>query len=280
MVRQILTDLSTHNHVIVTAIARKIHGGYFDRTLHDIFKPSKFNIQDIERIINALESRLRNIECIYYTYFDTEYDQNIIVTNSLSGRKIIETEFDVGTSIVVNRIEIEDAKTYRDIIDTNFQSLILSVASLFEILVKLVENLLKKIVLYDGDRLPYSSIPLKTFIGNWDKLVDLGYRRDDDFYQCFVSHKTFLDKYLGQINSLRNRFIHGYSSCLELDVHHSQYLVARIDESRFPIGAAGFVPELILSNFASHIVSNVRDISIDVVDLFVRKLSRATKLPM
>jgi hypothetical protein len=149
-------------------------------------------------------------------------------------------------------------------------------------LVKLIETLLKKIVLYDGERSPYQSIPLKLFLMNWDNLVNLGYRKNDDIYTCFISHKIFLDKYLPQINSLRNKFIHGYSINLEKDTAHSEYVVTNLDTKNFPILPGGrIISELVVSNFTNTIITNTQLISTDIINLFERKLSHgATKLPM
>lgn len=196
--------------------------------------------------------------------------------------KVIETEFDFGTNVLINRIDINDPFLYKELIDTNFQTLILATASLYEVLVKLCETLLKKIVIYDGVRSPYQSIPMNLFILNWDKLVDLGYRKNDDFYICFSTYRTFIDKYLKQINSLRNRFIHGYSINLEVNTAHNEYMVINYDESNFPlVSGGGIIPELVLKNFANAVLANTHSLTIDILDLFVRKLSRGgTKLPM
>ncbi len=201
---------------------------------------------------------------------------------SIMTNKIIETEFYFGTYILKNRIDINDPLLYKELIDTNFQHLILTIASLYEVLVKLCETLLKKIVIYDGIKSPYLSIHLKLFILNWDKLVDLGYRKNDDFYNCFSSHRTFLNKYLIQVNSLRNRFIHGYSVNLEVNASHSEYVVSNHDTTNFPnVSGGGIIPELVLSNFVSHIVTNSKALTIDILNLFKMKLDHhKTKVPM
>jgi len=198
MVVQSLTDLSPQKKAIVTAIGNKITNGLYSQDLHDSFKPSKFDLNDIESIINSIENRVRVIEVIAYTYFYSEYDSSIIVNGTMPGGtlspKIIETEFDYGTNVMQNRISINTPILYREIIDINFQFLIIKISSLYEVFVRLCETLLKKIVLYDGERVPYQSITLKTFILNWDKLVDLGYRKNDDFYLClYPSEQVRMD---------------------------------------------------------------------------------------
>jgi len=285
MVNQTLTDFSIQKFKILLSINNKKAKGAYNQSLHDLFKnPSKhrININDIENIISAIEIKLRNIETIYYTYFDLEYDSSIIINNSMSSNKIIETEFTFNTNIIKNRIEINDARIYKELIDTNFQTFILDIAALYEVLVKLNETLLKKIVLYDGEKLPYQSIPFKLFLMNWDKLVELGYRKNDDFYLCFFNHKIFIDKYLPLISSLRNKFIHGYSVNLEHDTTHNEYVIKNRDTTIFPILSDSRInSDLILSNFTKAIMTNTRLISTDIINLFERKLSYgATKIPM
>lgn len=287
MVTKTLTDFSSQKNAIVSAVGNKITRGLYDNNLHDSFKPSKFDIKDIELIISSIETKLRKIEVIYYTFFDTEYDPNIIVNNSMPvvggmiTNKIIETEFDFGTNILKNRIDVNTPFLYKEMIDTNFQSLILVTASLYEVLVKLCETLLKKIVIYDGEKSPYQSIPLKTFILNWDKLVDLGYRKNDEFYICFSGHRSFINSYLGQINTLRNRFVHGYSMNVKIDTFHNEYVVTNYDEKNFSLVAGrGIITELILNNFANAILINTYALTTDLLNLFNTKLTRATKIPM
>jgi hypothetical protein len=282
MVNKRLTDFTTQKNAIVTAIGHKISRGFYDQSLHNSFKPSKINIYDIETIFNSIESKLRKIEIIYYTYFDSEYDSNIIVNNTLIVNKIIETEFNYSTKVLKSRIDVNDPSLYKELIDSNFCTLILNVASLYEVLVKLSETLLKKIVLYDGERTPYKSITLKLFILNWDKLIELRYRKNDGFYNCFNSHRIYIDKYLDQINVIRNRIIHGYLNNLEINTTHSKYMVTNHDTSNFPLVAGGGIDSnLIVNNFVNDVLLNTTSLITDLLNLFVTKLTHhRSKLPM
>ena len=288
MVNKSLTDFSRQRNTIVMAINNKIARGAYDQALHDCFKKSDINIRNIENIISSIETKLRKIEIVHYTFFDSEYDSSIIVNNSMPviasslTNKMIETEFDFGTNVLKNRIDINDPFLYNELINLNFQIFILTTASLYEVLVKFCETLLKKIDLYDGEDSPYKSIPFKRFIMNWDKLVDLGYRRNDDFYICISNHRVFLDKYLNQINSLRNRFIHGYNINLEINRNQNEYMVNNYDPKNFPTVARGaIISELVLNNFVNTVLTNTRSMTTDILDLFAIKLTRSgTKLPM
>jgi len=289
MVRESLSDFSIQKNTIVYAISNKISNGLYAQTLHDSFKPSNFNITDIENIINSIESKLRKVEIIYFTYFYSEYERSIIVNDSMTSNKIIETEFFFSTNVLKNRIEINDSKLYKECIDTNFQTFILTISSIYEVLVKLIETLLKKIVLYDGNRVPYQSITLKLLIQNWDKLVYLKYRNNDDFYNWRNTHRQFLDKYLETINMLRNRFIHGYSSHLD-NKNYNTYIITKYEENQPNSNSTtgfqkpqngGLILELEVDTFVKDVLNNTTIVIVELLDLFVKKLSHhKTKIPM
>ena len=48
MVTKSLTDFSIQKNTIVKAVDKKVTNGLYDQSLHDSFKPSKFNIEEIE----------------------------------------------------------------------------------------------------------------------------------------------------------------------------------------------------------------------------------------
>jgi len=287
MVTRSLSDFSAQKSAIVTAIRSFIDTGNYEQSLHIAFKPSSFNIEHIELIIDSIEKRLRKIKIIYYTFYESEYEQSIIINNTFPTKngspvtkKTVETEFNYGTYVLKDHIIINDPRLYKELVDTNFQTLILTVSSLLELLVRLTETLIKKIVIYDGKRLPYSNVPLKLFILNWDKLVDLGYRNNDSFYRCFDNYKSTFFNYLDQINTLRNRFIHGYSVNLETNKTHNIYLVTNHDTNGFPLGAGGINADLALDKFTQDVVTNVQSLTSDLLNLFVSELAVATKIPM
>lgn len=288
MVKKMLTEFSSQKNAIISNVAIQISRGNYDQAMHDAFKPSKLNINEIESILSSIEQKIRKIEIIVFTYFETEYDSNIIVNRtmptsvSMVPSKVIETEFVYGTNVIKNRIEFNTPELYKDQIDNNFQTFILTVASLYEVLVKLFETLLKKIVLYDGERLPYQSIPLKTFLLNWDKLVDLGYRKNDEFYILVSGHRIYLDKYLNQINSLRNRYIHGYTDNTLIDISSNEYIVKNHDPVNFPnTPGTSISTDLILKTFVNTVLLNSTLITTEFLNLFASKIGHHNrKLPI
>lgn len=288
MVRETLTDYTTQKDAIVSALVIKQGNGLFDQNLHDIFNngtqsKDKLKIQDVQVIIETIELKLRNAEIIYHTYFASEFEKNILIYNTLVGTKLIETEFSFGTKVLRNSIEIIDPNMYKETIHMKFQLFILTIASLYENLVRLIETLIKKRVVF-GDRNPHLCIHLKVLISYWDNLIELNYRGNDEFYTWLTSHRMYLDQYLSQINSLRNSFIHGYSSNLYFDSVLNDYVIKNYDHKTsggFPEPHSSAVPELILNDFVQHVLTNSQNLIGDVLNIFKRKLSHhRTKVPM
>lgn len=287
MVVKTLTDYTVQKNSIVTSLLIKQAKGLFNQNLHKIFNdgssgPSKLNIDDVRIIIEAIELKLRESERICYTYFGSEYDRNILVQGNLSRPKIIDTEFTFDTTVLKNTIEINDAGLYRESINMSFQIYILTIASLYENLVRLIETLIKKRVVYGGKN-PHISIPFNTLMAYWDNLIELDYRKNDEFYVWLCSNKPFLNKYLLQINTLRNSFIHGYRQNLEIKALHGEYVVKNHDSSSFiaAAGSGGFIPELVLDKFVNEILINTQNLIGDILTIFEKKLSHhMTKVPI
>ncbi|MFG6686733.1 hypothetical protein ACGK9U_09145 [Mariniflexile sp. HNIBRBA6329] len=289
MVREVLTDYSIQKNSIISSLIIKQGNGLFDQNLHDIFNrgsqsKDKLRIQDVQIIIEAIELKLREAEIIYHTYFGTEYDKNIIIFNRLIGTKLIDTEFNYGTRVIKKTIEIIDSHMYKEVVDMKFQLFILRIATLYENLVKLIEILIKKRVVF-GNRNPHLSVHLKVLISYWDNLVELDYRKNDEFYLWLSSHRTYLEQYLSQINSLRNSYIHGYSLNLTVDSTFNEYVINNYDSSStggFPVpSGGGMVSELVLNNFVQDVLNNTKLLTESVLNLFQRKLAHhRTKVPM
>ncbi|HPF10145.1 MAG TPA: hypothetical protein PLP62_01710 [Flavobacteriaceae bacterium] len=292
MVIEQLSDFTDQKDVIVSSLARKQANGLFDQGLHEIFNhrsngKDKLRIEDVQFIIESIELKLREAEIIYHTYFGTEYDNSIIVHNSLTGNKLIEAEFNYGTRVIKKRIEIIDPGMYKESINMNFQLFVLSIASLYENLVRLIETLIKKRVVF-GEKNPHLSVHLKILIPYWDNLVQLGYRTNDEFYVWLNNYRQYFNKYLGTINRLRNSFIHGYS--INLKVEHGTYVVSNFEEIppgstsifgfQMPAGG-GLIPELEVNNFVKDVLNESFQLTEELMNLLKRKISHhRTKVPI
>lgn len=289
MVTKSLIDFSAQKNKIVYHVQQKVINGNFSDDLHEIFNRgtnSKLKIDDVELIIESIELKLRKAEIITYTYFESEYDGNILTNNTLLGSKIIDTEFSFSTRVFKNRIEIIDAGMYSEVINQNFQSFILTISSLYENITRLIETLIKKRVVF-GDRDPHVSTHLKVLISYWDNLIELGYRSNEDFYNWLNSHRLYLNKYLETINRLRNSYIHGYS--VNLKTQQNAYRVINFQQHDSNTGLGLMMnqtngspnPELEVNNFVNAILNNSILLVEDLLRLFERKLSHhMTKIPL
>jgi hypothetical protein len=261
MVTQELSDFTIERDEIVRLINLKMTAGLVVQDLNHHFndKQSKYDFIYIGEIIDGIEIKLRKAEIIYHTYFNSTFNSTALVSNSLLATMTIETEFYYDVNVKKEVIEIRTIDMYRELIDISFQDFILLIASIFENLVRLIEILVRKIIVF-GERNPHLSTPFKVLVDYWENLVKLKYRKDSDpMYKWLKNHKTFLVKYLGQLNTLRNRYIHGYGT--HLHSNYGNYLIRNFDQANFvePVPSA-LIPELVVSDFTKEVLLNTQNI--------------------
>lgn len=254
-----LSDFTTEKIALISIINSKRASGLLIPDLNHHFNDKAiYGFEEIEKIMDAIGTKLRKCEMIYHTYFDSTFDRNPLVNNSLIGKKIIEVEFFFDTKITKNRIEIEGIEMYFEHISNAFQDFILLIASLLENLVRLIEILVKKIIVY-GDLNPHVSTHFKVLLSYWDNLVKLQYRKKNDpLYRWLSSNKPFFQKYLSQINSLRNRFIHGYGTNLYIDFNNLN--VTNLDNKAFrTVTPPVLIPDLTVESFTKDVLVNIQN---------------------
>lgn len=224
-----------------------------------IDKKLKIDIAVVKRLLSSFESRLRECEIIYYSYL-RDAEHGILNGNTEGLPLTISTRFTYASSVLEKDISINDKTFYREIIDGQFRHFILAMASQYEVLVKLAEILVKKVIIHYPDRPPLSA-PLDHYIAYLNGLINLDYRKQDDIYNCTTKHEPFLTKYLLIINRLRNSFMHGFSSNLQSD--GAAYKIIKADnEKQFSDTA----PDLELDVFAKTIMESSRTFFIDMLD--------------
>jgi len=148
----------------------------------------------------------------------------------------------------------------------NFQTFILTIASLYENLVLLSEIFLKKVIIYI--RKPLSS-PLHDYLEYLKLLISLGYRDNDKLNTCMMVSDAFFNQYLTQINQLRNKFIHGFSINLESDSFN--YYVVAMDKTPFTSKSA----DLLIHVFTKDVLDHTRIFMINLMTA----LKESTKHP-
>lgn len=222
-----LPDLSIEKNNLIALVTRKIAELKVTDTNERFDKKLKIEIASVTDILDAIESKIKRAEIIYHTYF-ASLDHGILSGNSATLPLQVNNVFMDGTAQLEYSFKVDDKGAYKELIDLNFQNFILLMASIYENLVILSEMLIKKVVV--GMPQPIS-IPLHNYTMHLKNLITLGYRKNDKLNTCILSSAAFFDKYLSHMNSLRNRFIHGYSINLASD--GAYYFVGKLTFTHF-----------------------------------------------
>ncbi|MFV8327928.1 hypothetical protein [Flavobacterium sp. ZS1P14] len=255
----ILSNFTAERNALLLIVRKKISETKI--TSHNEVFHNKYKVQlnSITELLNAIEAKFKRCEILFHTYFE-DIDHAILSNNVTSLPFDMDCTYFDGTAQLKYNFKVDDKNFYKEIIDLNFQSFILQIASLYENLVFLAEILIKKVIVYVRE--PLSS-PLLDYLNYLKRLVNLGYRQNDKLNICINSHNAFFDKYLLQINNLRNRFIHGYSINLNSDGYN--YYVDKMDKTPFLQNS----PDLMIDIFAKEILDNT--------NFFIRELLTALK---
>lgn len=269
-----LTDISTLSNILQNEIVSKIASGDVLTVNTDIHKDLKIEATETRVLLNTIQRKLRDCEMLYFTYFET-VDHSTLCGANLASPKIISIDFSYGTNIIKLKLEINDKDAYSDLIQSNFQTFILTLSSLYENIARLTEILIKKIIVHGKKNVPLSS-PYSLLLEYWKMLVSLSYRNHDNFYSCIQTHDVFLSKYSLPLNNLRNRFIHGYNIHLFSD--GTEFRVSPIiDTSVF----SNTSPELILDVFANEIFLNTKNLITDFLNALISEIQiPGQRIPM
>lgn len=245
-----LTDLSDEKTKLVKAINRKIAASKTTKINENIDSKLKIDIKIVSNLLESFEARLRECEMLYFAYLK-DVNHDILCLGHTRLPLLLHIEFSYGTSVLKKEIEINDRELYRDVINEQFRHYILAMSSLYEVIVKLAEILIRKVVLHAPGKRPLSA-PLDQYILLLENLVELRYRKRDNYYNCIKSNKLFFDQYLSTISLLRNSFAHGFAVNLESD--SANYKVTKFDTKKFTSAS----PELNLDFFSRAIMENSR----------------------
>lgn len=254
-----LNSFASEKNALIDILNRKIAATKFT-AINAVFDNKYIVAVDpLTELLNAIDAKFRKCETIYYLYFEN-IDHNILAGNTASLPHEMDCTFSDPASTLKHYYTIDNKASYKEIIDQNFQSFILTLASLYENLVLLAEIFIKKVMIYIKNPL---SAPLQDYLLYLKRLVDLGYRQNDRLNVCMNAFGPFFTKYLDQINKLRNRFIHGYSLNLHSDGYN--YFVDKMPGTSFSPTS----PDLIIDQFTKHVLDNSKD--------FIRELLTALK---
>lgn len=220
---------------------------YINADVDDWYKPE---VLTVTQLLNTIEVKFKRCESLYYLFFE-DADHGVLNGNSTTLPVGCECSFIDGTATIEQKFVVNDRHAYKEIIDLNFQTFILTTASLYENLVMLAEIFLKKVVVY-LKRPPSST--LHDYIKYVKLLANLGYHKNSKLQSCLTVSDPYFVKYLGLINELRNKFIHGYSINLESDGFN--YYVAKLSSNQFTSQS----PDLQLDVFAKNVLDETRSL--------------------
>ncbi len=270
MTKLTLKDFETEIDDLLTAVNVKIVANLVSPVNMEFKDELEIRMDALKELLNAIEIKLKRCQEIYHIFFekiDVAYINGIsaqpakkidfeIITNSLGDKKTISVETGAYTQ-------------YKEIIDTNFQYFILSIASLYENFVFLSEMLLKKTIVHHKSNVPLST-PLATLIDYRRMLIRLDYRTSDAFIACIDKYATYFDEFLPSINILRNSFIHGYKLNLAVDGSGSYCIINPKVKSKLSSA------KLEIDNFADEVVGSTLNFA---RDLFVCLASMVNTAP-
>lgn len=258
--------------MLLNIVSRKIAASKYTKLNEDFDSNLKIDINNIGRLVDAIETKIRKAEILFYSYFET-IDHAILCGNSATLPFVLQIEFFYTTSLMRDEIYIDDKNLYWETVDMQFQSFILLVAFLFENIVRLTEILIKKVIVHQpGDKYRPMTTPLFNYKSYLDSLLKLGYRKSDYISNCLVSHDIFLSKYLTTINGLRNSFIHGYTSNL-LNDGYNYRVTNRFDTVSFSVADTA----LNIDEFTKGVLHNGRQFYQDLILAIVNQLKHHAK---
>jgi len=212
----VLSEFSLERAELLLAVNSRISGNLLNTVNFDIHDNYKLELSLIEDRLEAITNKFRKCEMIYNLYFD-EIDHEILASSSANFPISSERSFQSRSGLIKQYFEVDSRMLYKELIDYNFQQMILFTSSVLENLVYLSETLIKKVSIHVSNNKP-QSITMNNFIELLGFLQRLKYRNaTDPIATCLDSHRIFLTRYLPIINTLRNKFIHGYSKNLKTD---------------------------------------------------------------
>ena len=221
-----LVDFSDKNSELLQAVYHHESNSTITNTnsrFHNDYRINTF--PDIEDLLSAINQRIRKLQIIHYSYF-ADLNEEALAGNRAKLPFEANYQLYYSTNNFLSSISINTGTFYREIIDSQFQTFILAAAAVFENVVRLVERLTKKVILhYTGKKPP--SIHFSIYLNYLESLIELNYRSINPFVQCFRNHDSFLRTYVGNVNSLRNSYIHGYKGNLLLN--STRYLISMLE---------------------------------------------------
>lgn len=267
----ILSEFSLERTNLLNAASSRISGNLFNTINFEIHNHYELDTNLIKSRLDAITQKFRKCEMIYHLYFD-ELDHGILASASTNLPISSQRFFQSSDGEVKQYFEADSRALYQELIDYQFQDMILFTSSILENLVYLSETLVKKVSIH-VKKSPPQSITMISFIELLGYLQRLNYRNTGDpIASCLSSHNHFLSRYLPTINSFRNKFIHGYAKNLMSDGH--EY---RLSNVLSPLTSSS--AEVEVREFTKNIIENLKRLIPEFFTAITTTINASTALP-
>jgi len=267
----ILSEFSRERADLYFSASSRISDNLTDTINYEIHKNYKLEISLIDERLQAITNKFRKCEMIYHLYFD-ELDHNILTSTTANLPISSQRLFQSSDGEIKQYFEVDSRVLYQELIDYQFQDMILFTSSILENLVYLSETLVKKVSIHTKKNKP-QSITMENFIELLGYLHRLKYRIDTDpIRTCLGTHTIFLTRHLPTINSFRNRFVHGYAKNLFSDGY--EYKLSNVE---LPLTSAS--PEISVSEFTKNIIENLKRLIPEFFTAITTTINASTELP-
>lgn len=258
LVNETLIDLAPQIARIEGSVLRKIAANLATSVNADIDSRLKIDGNAIKQLLSSFESRLRECEIIYFTYL-REANQSILTGDTSELPLTIIAKLNYSSGVLEKQISVNDRLFYKEIIDNQFRHFILAMTSEYEVIVKLAETVVRKVILHLPEKRPPSA-PMDSYIRCLKDLVKLQYRQEDGIFRCINSYESFFDRFLPTITQLRNSFSHGFSINLQSD--GASYKLSNYVN---PLTTSS--PELDLNFFATTVMEESRKFFVEMLEV-------------
>lgn len=267
----ILSEFAAERAALNSIVSTRILSNNINSINFEIHDHYRLEVDLIKARLDAIINKFRKCEMIFHLYFD-ELDHSLLAGASNNFPIMSHRSFQSVDGVVIKYFEAHSRVTYQELIDYSFQEMILFTSSVLENLVYLSETLLKKVSIHTRKNKP-QSITMISFMELLGYLHRLNYRNPTDpISSCLQTHSDFLTRFLPTINTLRNRFIHGYAKKLASD--GAEYIVTE-PERPLSMGST----DLIVSEFTKNVILNLQSFIPEFISAITTTINSAGEVP-
>jgi hypothetical protein len=266
-----IVDISACKIALLTEIDKKIAANLLSALNDDFSDNTRYpiaikNRTEINYVLDGIDARLRHAHQLKLQFLDT-LNHEMISGNAPITTYAVRCTFTFPGTVINREFSVSDRWGYLEVVRSAFQEFILTISSLLENLVRLMETLVRKVIVILKERRQNGTETLHLYREFFQVLVKLEYRPKDDLHACLANYDSFFDRYLDPLYKLRGSFIHGYRENLTLDVT-GVCLVGQAD-SRFNLSKT----ELMVDQFSEFVFSSLSNFTVDLLNCLTSKIS-------